>query len=279
MQLISDDAANQLLAGITIPPRPSVVGAIAEERDRDFPNLKRVSDLIAADVALAAAVLKLVNSPLYGLRRHISDIGQAVGVLGMANVATLVTGLVLRTNVPSLGLDRFWDSAARTAMIAAFLAKRLGCIAASDAHLFGLFRDCGIPLMLQRFSNYKDTLRLANAEAGRVFTEVEDACHATNHALVGSLLAANWKLSEDLRVAIRSHHELDAFQRGLSTQAMNLVAIGLIAEHIENGYSRLSSSCEWDKLGQATMGHLMLSADDLEELSKDAYAMLEETGS
>lgn len=275
---ITEQEAKRLLSGIVIPPRPTIVTAILEERARESPDLRRISTLIAADVALAAAVLKTVNSPLYGLRRQVSAIDQAVSLLGMSTIATLVTGLALRASAPAQGLDRFWDGAARTALVSAFLAKQLGCVTPSDAHLFGLFRDCGIPLMLARFEDYKDTLRLANCEARRAFTDVEDERHATNHAVVGSLLATNWNLAEVMRAAIRSHHELGVYQSALPPQAMNLIAVGVLAEHIENGYSRLSAGNEWEKMGEATLAHLMMDTQALTELTNEARDLLEESG-
>lgn len=275
---LSVEEARKLLAGVVIPPRPTVVTAVLEERARPEPDLKRVATLIGGDVGLSAAVLKTVNSPLYGLRRQVSGIEQAVNMLGMNNVGALVTGLALRNAVPAQGLERFWDGATRTALIASYLAKQLGCTSREDAHLFGLFHDCGIPLLMQRFPDYRDTLRQANQEHGRAFTDVEDERHATNHAVVGGLLASNWHLPDHLREAIRAHHDLAVFQSGLSSAAMNLVAIGLLAEYIESGHSRLAGDGEWDKLGGAVMAHLMMDADAVEELSRDAREMLEESG-
>lgn len=278
MTELNAEEAKKLLVGVVIPPRPNVVTAVLEERARPEPDLKRVVTLIASDVGLAAAVLKTVNSPLYGLRREISGIEQAVNMLGMNNVGALVTGLALRNTVPAQGLERFWDGATRTALIASYLAKHLGSVAKEDAHLFGLFHDCGIPLLMQRFPDYKDTLRQANQEHSRAFTDVEDDRHATNHAVVGGLLASNWHLSEHLREAIRAHHDPQVFQSGLSNQTMNLVAIGRLAEHIENSHSRLAGDSEWDKTGAAVMAHLMLDEAAIDELAGDAREMLDESG-
>jgi HD-like signal output (HDOD) protein len=275
---LSSEEARKLLADVVIPPRPTVVTAVLEERARPEPDLKRVAALISGDVGLSAAVLKTVNSPLYGLRRQVTSIDQAVNMLGMSNVGALVTGLALRNAVPAQGLERFWDGAARTALVASYLAKQLGCSSREDAHLFGLFHDCGIPLLMQRFPDYRDTQHQANQEHGRAFTDVEDERHATNHAVVGGLLASNWHLPDHLREAIRAHHDLAVFQSGLSSAAMNLVAIGLLAEYIESGHSRLAGDGEWDKLGGAVMAHLMMDADAVEELSRDAREMLEESG-
>lgn len=278
MTHLSQAEAEKLMASLAIPPRPSVVAAVMEEQRGADPNMGRIAQLIAADVGLSAAMIKTVNSPFYGLRQKVTDINRAVSMLGMKNVISLVTSLSLRNAVPAQGLDRFWDSAARTALIAAYLAKHLGGTAKEDAHLFGLFHNAGIPLMMRRFEDYKDTLKQANMERSRAFTDVEDERHGTNHAAVGSLLATGWQLPEPMRQAIALHHDLGVFQSSLPAESLNLIAIAHLAGHIESGHSRLSGDAEWDKLGAATLAHLMLGDEQLDEISRDAREMLEESG-
>jgi HD-like signal output (HDOD) protein len=278
MSDLSTAEAKKLLAGIVIPPRPTVVTAVMEEQRKPDPDTRRIASLIATDVGLAAAVLKTINSPMYGLRRQISSIDQAVALLGMRNIATLVTGLALRNIGPGKNLDRFWDSAARTALIASHLAKVLGIGSRDDAYLYGLFHDSGIPLLMQRFPDYKDTLRAANDEQALPFTAIEDRAHGTNHAVVGSLLASNWNLPPDIREAIRLHHDLDVFRSGLSSGALNLVALGHLAEYVENSISRLAGESEWHKFAGAVLAHLMLDEAAVEETRRDAIELVEESG-
>lgn len=278
MTTLSTAEAEKLIASVVIPPRPSVVAAVMEERNSADPNLARIGQLVAADVGLSAAMIKTVNSPFYGLRQKVTDIDRAVSMLGMKNVVSLVTSLSLRNAVPVQGLDRFWDSAARTALVAAFLAKQLGCAPKEDAHLFGLFHNAGIPLMMKRFPDYRETLMQADSDVSRAFTEVEDERHGTNHAVVGSLLATSWQLPEHMRLAITRHHDLGVYQSTLDSASLNLIAIAHLAEHIESGHSRLSGDAEWDKMGAATMSYLMLNEELLEEMERDARGMLEESG-
>jgi len=278
MSNLSQAEAEKLIASVAIPPRPSAVAAVMEEQRGADPNLGRIAQLIAADVGLTAAMIKTVNSPFYGLRQKVTDIQRAVSMLGLKNVASLVTSLSLRNAVPTQGLDRFWDSAARNALIGAYLAKQLGGATKEDAHLFGLFHDAGIPLMMRRFESYKETLKLANNEPARAFTDVEDERHGTSHATVGSLLATSWQLPEHMRNAIARHHELGVFKSDLPAESLNLIAIAHLAEHIESSHSRLSSDAEWDKMGQAVLSHLMLDEEQLDELKRDAREMLEESG-
>lgn len=270
--------AEKIISSISIPPRPAIVNAVLEERSKSEPDLRRIAQLVSTDVGLAAAVLKTINSPFFGLRRQVTSIEHGVSMLGMKNIGALVISLSLRNAVPTQGLDRFWDEAARTALVSAYLAQTLGCGPKEDAHLFGLFHDAGIPLMMRRFPNYRDVLKQANAEPVRSFTDVEDEALGTNHAVVGALLAKGWQLPEHIRLAIGQHHELDIFTAHLPPESLNLVALAHLAEYIESSSSRLSNDAEWDKRGAAVMAHLMLSQDQFDELARDAQNMLEDSG-
>jgi HD-like signal output (HDOD) protein len=270
--------AEKIIASVAIPPRPAIVNAVLEERARAEPDLRRIAQLVSTDVGLAAAVLKTINSPLFGLRRQITSIEHGVSMLGMKNIGALVMSLSLRNAVPIQGLDRFWDEAARTALVSAYLAQTLGCSPKEDAHLFGLFHDAGIPLLMRRFPDYREVLKKANAERTRSFTDVEDAELGTNHAVVGALLAKGWQLPEPIRLGIGQHHDLGVFSSNLPPESINLVALTHLAEHIESTYSRLSCDAEWEKSGETILAHLMLSQDQFEDLAKDAKEMLEESG-
>lgn len=278
MQDLSIKEAEKLLSGIIIPPRPNAVASVMEQSSRSEPDLKKLAQTISTDVALTAAVLKTINSPLYGLRQQTTSISHAVTLLGIKNVTSLVVGLSLRTAVPAAGLARFWDSASRAALVSAYLARTLGIADRESAYLYGLFHDCGIPLMMQRFSDYKETLALASNDSTKSIIQIENERHATNHALVGSLLASNWRLPELLRDAIRNHHEPNIFQSELSKPTLNLIAIGKLSEFIENSTARLSGGADWDNIGHDVLSQLMIYVTDLDEIQRDCQELLAESG-
>lgn len=58
-----------------------------------------------------------------------------------------------------------------------------------------------------RFPDYRSTLRVANQSAATSFTEVEQAAHDTDHALIGALMARRWGLPKVVSDAIRLHHD------------------------------------------------------------------------
>ncbi|MEW6678730.1 MAG: HDOD domain-containing protein [Pseudomonadota bacterium] len=276
MTELTRQAAEKLVESIGIPPRPAVVLAVMDEKAKDEPDQKVVADAIARDVGLSAALLKTVNSPLFGLRRQVQSIPLAVGMLGIPRVATVVNCLALKASLNAQGIERFWDQSARTGLLCAWLAGKMGHDR-DAAHLFGLFRDAGLPLLMKRFPDYRDTLRLANQDP-RGFTAVENERHGMDHSMVGAILARNWCLPEVIREAVRQHHEPDIFNRDTDHQVRTLVALSHLAGQMECRYSRHQDDGEWGRFERATTTWLMIDPDDLATLTQEAESLLLESG-
>lgn len=273
---LTTQAAEKLVDSIGIPPRPEVVRVILEEKSKHEHNLKRVVEAISGDAGVSAALLKTLNSPLYGIRSRIQSIPHAVTLLGLGRVSTLVSSLALRTTLKAPGIERFWDQSARTALVSAWLASKMRHDRDS-AHMFGLFRDVGIPLLLKRFEKYKETLRLAEIDP-RGFTAVEDERHGMNHAVVGTIMARNWHLPEVIREAIQRHHDPDLFLDGANGDIKNLVAISHLAAQLESRHSRSQDDSEWPRFSSVVKTWLMMSDDDIDELLQDAGPLLLDSG-
>ncbi len=277
MTEISREEADALVASIGIPPRPAVVLEVMEQKSSDVPDMGAVAEAISRDVGIAAALIKTVNSPFYGLRSPVHSIHNAVSLLGIGRIATLVNSLALKTSIGAQGIERFWDQSARTAQICAWLARKMGHDA-DTAYMFGLFRDAGMPLLMARFKDYKDTLRQANDCQEQTFTEVEDARHGMNHAIVGAILARNWHLPEAVHDAILRHHDPEVFSGHTSESVKTLVALSHLAGQIENRHSRNADDPEWLRVADHGIAWLMLDGSDVDELSDAGRSLLLESG-
>lgn len=265
---ISSSEIDSLVKTIVIPPRPKTLVDIQAEMGREDPDFGRVASMISTDVALSAAVLRIVNSPAYGLRRQCESVEQSLSILGFKQLNIIVTGLVLRKVLRTDGpqLTRFWDVSGKRSHAMQRLARNLGGVEADLAQSFGLFCDVGIPLLMHRFPNYGSTLKACNEEMQRSFTEVEQAQHHTDHALFGALMARSWGLSKNLCLAIRLHHDYAIFQDLQVPEAISrLIAMGLVAEFAIQRFANLNSSAEWGKGGDQAAGFLMLNEQDLED--------------
>jgi len=275
-----DSLLEQSIRDIGIPPRPVILDRIAAEMRKDDPNFKYLAQAIGADVSLAASLIKTANSPYFGVHSRVRSTNEALQMLGLNVTARAIAGIVLRKVFPATpSLERFWDASAQIATLSGWLAKILDQpkLRSDDAYTYGLFRDCGIPVMLRRFPNYGAVLAVANAEATLAFTDVEQAHFPTNHAMLGCLLAQNWWLPEEICQAIRHHHDLAAIERfesGLPSASRYLIACAQLAEHILQQRTGRSQTQEWPKLGAACLRLLDLSAEELPVLYDKAAVVL-----
>jgi HD-like signal output (HDOD) protein len=274
-------ALEENLRAIDIPPRPMILDRIRDEMMQDDPCLRRVGQLINADVGLAAGLIKTAGSPSFGLRTRVRSVADALMLLGLDVTSRAVAAINLRRAFPNSGhYVRFWDASARIAALSGWLAQEISLpgLHAADAYTFGLFRDCGIVILLRRLPTYMQTLARANGDAERSFTAVERAEHPTDHAVVGGLMAVDWWLPDELCQAIRHHHEraaLASLQPDLPPPSRRLIAVSQTAEHLLQQLSGASRTQEWAKLGEVCLPLLGIDEKDLRQLHSGATAIIQ----
>ena len=272
---VSRESIEQLLKQVTIPPRPALLIELDRELGGAEPDFRAVAALVGKDVGISAAMLKTLNSPLFALRSKIGNVTQAVQLLGMRNVRNIVTGLMLRNMVGAgQNLERFWDSAEKVAAINAYLCSILPKTPRDEAYTFGLFRDCGIPILMQRFPEYRDTLKRAAGD-DRPMPVVEDERHGTNHATVGYMVARSWGLSDAICQSILRHHDIDMINGKDSTVplAHTLVAINFFAEHLNDPMLRMRQDSQWELHGEMVLDYLGITHKEYVEIQDDVMGL------
>jgi HD-like signal output (HDOD) protein len=263
------------LSAIKIPPRPAVLSNIEQEMRSKAPDFGALAKIISIDVGISAALLKISNSAFFGQRGNVRTVNDALQVLGLNSVASAIAAISLRkafAHVPNL--ERFWDSSARIAQLSGWLATQLEFpyrkVRAEEAYTFGLFRDCGIPVLLSMYADYLDILKTANDEEARPFTEVENEEMGVDHAMIGSALAKEWQLPIEFQAAIALHHDLDAIS-GLSPHiapdsSRYFMAVAQLAEYLFQKLTGLNKTCEWSKLGDACLQVLGIEEADIDKM-------------
>lgn len=126
---LTAEQIQQVLQGISVPPQPQIMVDLQMEQIMPSPDLRSIAKLISQDPGLSGALLKIVNSPHFGLANRIASIQQAVNLMGCNTVINLINAQSIKgelTDEAILVLNRFWDSAQDVAMTCLTLAKRLG---------------------------------------------------------------------------------------------------------------------------------------------------------
>lgn len=258
----------QMIKGIPIPPRPVVVQQLQDEMARPDPDLRKAAQIVAQDVGLTVAVLKTVNSPMYGLSRRAESVEQAIGLIGLRQLSVLVSALSMRGLLKGdhQTLARFYDVSAKRTFAMARMAKQMGGVDVTLAQTFGLFCDVGIPLLMHRFADYTSTLQVAYMDPVHAFTAVEHDAHQTDHALVGALMVKSWSLPATVALAIRVHHDYEIFlDPKVPREVARLVSLGIIAEEAICRSTSFYSSCEWSKGGDYVASTLHMEEAEVQE--------------
>ncbi len=277
------DAARKLptLRGIVIPPCPALLARLQDALAGAEPDVGEIGEIAGADVAMAATVIRAANGPLHGLTHPVVTVGQALTVLGVQPAIELLTEFIVRKALPvhSPALDHFWESSQRRAIACEHIGQQLYSFDAGLGHSFGLFCHVGMPVLMKAVKGYSGTLTEALARKDRSFTQTENANHQTDHAVVGAIVARTWRLSSDVAQAIWLHHDFASLDEArFSPTVKNLVALGLVADHLVARYEQLPPAREWTQYGSKCQAHLQIGDDEIEawiDTLHDAFAAVQ----
>jgi HD-like signal output (HDOD) protein len=268
-----DIASNKAPKGVAVPPCPAILTQLMEELKGTPVNSKKIGILISQDVGIAAVVTRAANAPQVSGGQRIESISDAIRLIGFGSLANLVQEALLHNtiNTSDTSLERFWDSSRYTALAASRLAAVVGHINPDTAYTFSLFHDCGIPLLVKRYPEYKKVLGLANKNSVRIFTQIEEDAIGTSHAIVGYYLARSWGLSDAVSQGILDHHDYAQLgdPRNLNSESHRLIAINCVAEYVAGTHLRSVQEGEWRKAREAAALVLGYSASDLDDVADD----------
>jgi HD-like signal output (HDOD) protein len=253
---------------INIPPQPSILLEIDRLIGKPANNLTSIGNLISRDVGLSAAIFRLVNSPFYKLPCRVTSIPKAITIIGLAQITNLIKGLALRKALSGqeLAYERFWEHSEEIATLSSIIAgKQVSVcnIAMDQAYMAGLFHECGVPILMQRFPDYCKAFRLDQGNSWPDFRE-EDQHFNTDHMIVGYLVAKHWNLPDFICQAIRFHHE----RLSVDYAALTLVSILQMARHLHKRLHHLSDA-EWPSLADQVFHEIGVSEEGAQEFMED----------
>lgn len=255
------------LREIVIPPCPELLTALRQEVDKADPDPLEIARIASSDVAMAASLMRTVNSPLYARARTADTVQQAVAMLGVGPTVGLLTGFLTRNSIPihSPLLEHFWETSTRRALAMGYIAQQLYGVDAAVAHTCGLFCHVGLPIMMLGVKGYAGTLAEALARQDRSFTETENAAHKTDHAVVGAIVARTWRLPDMTVAAVRLHHDFSVLgDTHFPTEVRTLVAMALVAESLVSRHEGVAVQREWQLHGAACLAYLNVAAEEVE---------------
>ncbi len=203
---------------------------------------KEIVEIVEHDPVLTLHLLKLVNSPYFGLSRRISSIKQAVVFVGINTMKNLALSIAPMEALPKKKnhdpeLNDLLLHAIATGAIARRLARLLGVpgVEAAEYYVAGLLHDSGKMALARCMPKaYRKTVKMAKRK-GVPLHKMEKKTLGIDHNEMGAILGKKWHLPEDLVSCMRDHHSKD--KKRPSQMRDCVFTANLIAKKLRLGHS------------------------------------------
>lgn len=243
----------------------SLSGLIADENS----TMKDFEDVIKMDPTLVVRLLRLVNSPFYGLSQRVDSIGRAVAYLGMKNLHNMaITDAlkgIFKEKVRSkiFSREKLWLHCAAVSICAKMVAERIFEDNGDDAYLCGILHDFGL-IVESQVEPEKFYAVCEACEAGDKITDREQEYLGTDHCEIGHLLTVDWEMPETIQIAIRDHHLSDG-----DYAPDSLTGIIQIAEYITGQLGHTALENFNTALPEHLVAHMQDNMDEYKVLIED----------
>lgn len=186
---------------------PTVVTKVLALVDSGKSTAHDIAEALSNDQVLAAKVLKLVNSGVYGIRQPITTLSRATVLLGQDVVKTLVLSSSVLGVIDKMDLlSGLWEHSVATARAASLLSERLGLRKPEEVALSALLHDVGKVILAQAFPDQMPRVKGLVVERRCLIIEAEQEVFGVGHPEVASWLLKRWALPEELTTPIAHHN-------------------------------------------------------------------------
>jgi putative nucleotidyltransferase with HDIG domain len=220
----------------SLPTLPIVALRIGEVVHSKNVSVQQVADVLRTDPATSAKLLRLVNSPYFGIPGGVSDVSRAIPFVGFNTLYQLVLSITVLDTLGSGGLDvrALWIHSLTVATAAKELATDIRFSDAGACFTAGLLHDMG-KIALAKVDGNRLRAVFESVKKEGLTIDAAEAKHAlAPHDRVGSRLARQWKFPATLAVPIESHHavhRLDVRER-LGPNLRTITEVVAAADHL-----------------------------------------------
>lgn len=171
---------------------------------------------IESDPGLTVQVLRFVNSSYFGFREEISNVKQAITLVGIRTIKNFALYSAVFSLIPDpkcgpFDLKLLWQDSLRRALFARTMGKVLGLQEAEEPFAAALLQDMAVPLLAKEVPDaYRKLFGARSRADSRIrLSALEQHVFGWDHAQAAGIMARNWKLPENCAALIEDHLEVD----------------------------------------------------------------------
>lgn len=261
--VLNDEKLQAMVARIdSLPSPPALYHELMELISHSDTSLNLIGLTIERDPAMTSKILKLVNSSFFGMRRRVTSASQAVSLLGLDLVKSLVLSSHIFTQAVGEDTMQFvsslWEHSLRTAATARNImkAQQADNRTAEEAFTAGLLHDLGKLVLVTHLSQHYLDLIAESAEKDIPLMELEKLVIGATHAEMGAYLLGLWGLPDAIVEAVAYHHNPSECIHGTfgvltATHVANALDYKMQVNSIEKKASGVLDQSYLDRLGLA----------------------------
>lgn len=217
--------------------------------------------LIEKDPLIAAKIIGLSNSPLFGASRKVTSVNDAAMLLGLTRVKSVAIAIATLSSVTRLPEGKLksndlWMHSMAIALVMRAIARAMPArVRPLDDNIFlaGLLHDIGYMALSYLDVAASDELHTQlHAQPERPVEEVEQALLGMTHSEIGAHLGRHWDLPEEIIAVMRYHHTPENPEAAVGQPLVSLVNFAekmLTAFGVAENTAQEISDEEWLELG------------------------------
>jgi diguanylate cyclase (GGDEF)-like protein len=207
-----EETLTAVLSSDELPTLPIVASKIITLTAREDTTLSDIANLVSTDTALSVKILKVANSAFYSFAQQISSINQAVSILGINAVRSLVLSfsfLSLRAGKKKVQFDfeQFWKNSLAGAVASKLILERVKGADTEEIFICGLLQNLGELILARTFPEEYDKIIAKVNEHQHDALNVQEDTFGTTHPTIGYEVAKKWGFPEVLLLPILYHHD------------------------------------------------------------------------
>ncbi len=224
-----------------VPSLPMIYDEIKKELNDPSCSAVTIGNVISKDTGLAARLLQIANSSLFGFPSKLDTIFQAIVVIGFQQIGDLILGKsVVRSfsgiSEDLVNMDSFWRHSIGCGVAARVLATYQRVSNVERYFVAGLLHDIGRLIIYMKIADLGHTALTQSRSNNELLYQTEEKLLGFNHADVGGKLLEYWKLPSGLVDAVLFHHAPQNSKNHVTESAMIHVA-DIIANAMQLGSS------------------------------------------
>ena len=228
----------KIISGLqSLPALSTIYTELQSALQDDNVSTKQLCDILNKDMAMVATVLRVANSPYFGIRCRTSSVEHAVQLLGIRTLRSIIITAQLFSKLdqsinPDYSFSQLWDHCIRVASLTNFISEQEGVsqIVRGNCFIAGMLHDIGkIVIFVLMPKEFNMVLKIIHTESVNTH-DAERKIIGASHADIGAYLMSRWGFEQEQIQAVLNHHS-DAIDKTNTSSSLFITHIANIIDH------------------------------------------------